>query len=84
MKIIFFLIVTSLLLAVGFLAAFFWAVRNGQYEDEYTPSVRILLDDKMANLPLSDTNPTQITDNQPTINDSNAGVRQSLTTTNQL
>ena len=45
MKIIFFLIAVSLLLAVGFLAAFFWAVRGGQYEDEYTPSVRILLDD---------------------------------------
>ncbi len=69
MKIIFFLIATSLLLALGFLAAFFWAVRNGQYEDEYTPSVRILLDD-----------PTKaIADNQSTINDN-----QPLTTTNQL
>lgn len=45
MKIIFLLIAISLLLAAGFLAAFFWAVRGGQYEDEYTPSVRILLDD---------------------------------------
>jgi cbb3-type cytochrome oxidase maturation protein len=89
MKIIFFLIAASLLLALGFLAAFFWAVRTGQYEDEYTPSVRILLDDKMANMPLSDANPTQIADNQPTINDSDAGVspkgiKHSLTTTNQL
>lgn len=45
MKIIFLLIAVSLLLAVGFLVAFFWAVKSGQYEDEYTPSVRILLDD---------------------------------------
>jgi cbb3-type cytochrome oxidase maturation protein len=45
MKIIFLLIAISLLLAAGFLAAFFWAVKGGQYEDEYTPSVRILLDD---------------------------------------
>ncbi|MCC6724817.1 MAG: cbb3-type cytochrome oxidase assembly protein CcoS [Saprospiraceae bacterium] len=70
MKIIFFLIAASLLLALGFLAAFFWAVRTGQYEDDYTPSVRILLDDKMAGLPLADSNPTQLVDNQPTINDS--------------
>jgi len=40
------LIVVSLILAVGFLAAFFWAVTSGQFEDEYTPSIRILFDDK--------------------------------------
>ena len=26
------------------LAAFIWSVGNGQYEDDYTPSVRILFD----------------------------------------
>jgi len=36
----------SLLVAVIFLIAFLWAVKNGQYEDRYTPSVRILFDDK--------------------------------------
>ena len=46
MKIIFLLIFVSLLIAVGFLAAFFWAVKSGQYEDDYTPSIRILFDDK--------------------------------------
>lgn len=46
MKIIFFLIFVSLLLAICFLLAFFWAVRNGQYDDGYTPSVRILFEDK--------------------------------------
>ena len=45
MDIIFILIALSLLVALGFLAAFFWAVRSGQYDDEYTPSVRILFDD---------------------------------------
>jgi cbb3-type cytochrome oxidase maturation protein len=33
-----------MLVAVGFLAAFLWAVRTGQYDDSYTPSVRILFD----------------------------------------
>ncbi len=46
MKIIFLLILVSLLVAIGFLAAFFWAVKSGQYEDDYTPSIRILFDDK--------------------------------------
>ncbi len=45
MKAIFLLIILSLILAAGFLAAFFWAVRSGQYDDDYTPSVRILFDD---------------------------------------
>jgi len=48
MDILFLLILISLVVAVGFLAAFMWAVRDGQYEDEYTPSVRILLDNKEA------------------------------------
>lgn len=46
MKIIFVLIALSLLVAVGFLAAFLWAVRSGQYEDDYTPSIRILFEDR--------------------------------------
>lgn len=41
---IFFSISTALL----FLGAFVWAVRSGQFEDDYTPSVRILLDDAPA------------------------------------
>ena len=35
----------SLLVAGGFLLAYWWAVRNGQYDDLYTPSVRMLFDD---------------------------------------
>jgi len=46
MTIIFLLIGISLLVALTFLASFFWAVRSGQYEDDYTPSVRILFEDE--------------------------------------
>ncbi|HMO39520.1 MAG TPA: cbb3-type cytochrome oxidase assembly protein CcoS [Saprospiraceae bacterium] len=46
MKVIFLLILVSLVIALGFLAAFLWAVRSGQYDDDYTPSIRILFDDK--------------------------------------
>ena len=44
MSVIIVLIGFSLLVAVVFLFAFLWAVKNGQYEDRYTPSVRILFD----------------------------------------
>ena len=44
MSAIFIMIGASLLLAIGFLIAFIWSVKNKQYEDDYTPSVRILFD----------------------------------------
>lgn len=47
MQIILFLIIISLFIAGGFLMAFFWAVKDGQYDDDYTPSMRILVDDDM-------------------------------------
>lgn len=40
------LIFISLVVAAGFLAAFIWSVRSGQFEDTYTPSIRILFDDE--------------------------------------
>lgn len=45
MAVIAVLIGCSFIIAVGFLIAFLWSVRSGQYEDKYTPSVRILFDD---------------------------------------
>ncbi len=46
MKIILLLLVVSLILAIGFLIAFFWAVKSGQYDDDYTPSIRMLFEDE--------------------------------------
>ncbi|MGY3090142.1 cbb3-type cytochrome oxidase maturation protein [Hymenobacter sp. UYAg731] len=46
MTIIFLLIGISLLVALTFLGAFLWAVRSGQYEDTYTPAVRMLFEDE--------------------------------------
>lgn len=45
MSAIYLLIPISLILAAGFLAAFIWAVRAGQYEDTETPAMRILGDE---------------------------------------
>ncbi len=52
MSIVFLLVVVSLFVALLFVIAFIWAVRTGQFEDDYTPSIRILFDDKkMKNEP---------------------------------
>jgi cbb3-type cytochrome oxidase maturation protein len=45
-EVIIVLIGASLVVAIGFLLAFLWAVKSGQYDDKYTPSVRILFDNK--------------------------------------
>lgn len=45
MEIILILIFFSIVVAGSFLIAFFWAVRSGQFEDHYTPSVRMLFED---------------------------------------
>ena len=39
------LILFSLVVAIGFLMAFIFSVKRGQYDDTYTPSVRMLFDD---------------------------------------
>lgn len=45
MSVIFILIGISICLAGGFLFAFISAIKGGQYDDDYTPGVRILFDD---------------------------------------
>jgi cbb3-type cytochrome oxidase maturation protein len=44
MEIIIVLVVASLCVALVFLGLFVWAVKSGQYDDDYSPSVRILFD----------------------------------------
>jgi len=47
MSVVFILVFVAIIMAAAFLIAFVWAVKNGQYEDTYTPSVRILFDDML-------------------------------------
>jgi len=49
MSVLFVLIIVSIVVAASFLGAFIWSVKNGQYEDDYTPSVRMLFDDELTN-----------------------------------
>jgi len=48
MSVIYLLISISILIAIGFFIAFIIAVKTGQYDDDYTPSVRILFDDEIV------------------------------------
>ncbi len=46
MSAILFLIVIGIIVAAGFLLIFIWAVKSGQYDDSYSPSVRMLFDNE--------------------------------------
>ncbi len=47
MSVIYLLISISIVVAIGFFIAFVRAVKSGQYDDSYTPSVRMLFDDEL-------------------------------------
>lgn len=44
MSVIFVLIGFSSFVAIIFLIAYIWSVKSGQYDDNYTPAIRILFD----------------------------------------
>ena len=50
MSVVAVLIGFSLLVATGFLVAYLWAVKSGQYDDRHTPAIRMLMDDKNSNV----------------------------------
>jgi cbb3-type cytochrome oxidase maturation protein len=46
MSVIILLLLVSISVATLFLAAFIWSVKSGQYDDEASPPMRMLFDDK--------------------------------------
>ncbi len=48
MSVIYILITVSICVAIIFLVAFIKAVKSGQYDDDYTPSVRMLFEDELV------------------------------------
>jgi cbb3-type cytochrome oxidase maturation protein len=46
MSVIIILLIASISVAGLFLFAFLWGVKTGQFEDDYSPSSRILFDNK--------------------------------------
>ena len=47
MEVIFILVAASLTLAIGFLIAFIVSVKQGQFDDQETPAIRMLFDDSV-------------------------------------
>jgi len=47
MSVIYILLTISIIVAVVFFIAFIVAIRNGQFDDSYTPSVRMLFEDEL-------------------------------------
>ncbi len=45
MSVIVILVIVGVIVAGLFLLGFIWAVKSGQYDDMYSPSVRVLFDD---------------------------------------
>jgi cbb3-type cytochrome oxidase maturation protein len=48
MDVIYIMISVSVVIAIGFLYVFIRSVKSGQYDDTYTPSVRMLFDDELV------------------------------------
>ena len=48
MSVIYILLSISIVVAIVFFVAFIYAVKSGQYDDSYTPSVRMLFDDELV------------------------------------
>lgn len=48
MSVIYILLAISIAVAIVFFVAFIIAVKRGQYDDSYTPSVRMLFEDELV------------------------------------
>ena len=59
MSVIYLLISVSIFIAICFFIAFIVAVKSGQYDDDYTPSVRMLFDDETKITPLNKKSKTE-------------------------
>jgi cbb3-type cytochrome oxidase maturation protein len=60
MSIIYMLLAISVVVALVFFVAFIVSVKKGQYDDTYTPSVRMLFDDELVKEKSAPTTPEPI------------------------
>lgn len=75
MSVLWILVGFSVVVAAGFLIAFIWAVRAGQYDDKYTPSVRILFEEEHKTRTFNE-QPKNIAEGTTQNGDGNNTVRQ--------
>lgn len=46
MSVMILILIMSIIIAGGFLIAFLWSVKNGQFDDDFSPAQRAIFDDK--------------------------------------
>lgn len=49
MSVLIILLIVSICIAAGFLLAFIWSVKDGQFDDEESPAQRMLFENKSKN-----------------------------------
>ncbi|NJX14953.1 cbb3-type cytochrome oxidase assembly protein CcoS [Tamlana crocina] len=64
MSVIYILLAISIAVAIGFFVAFIIAVKKGQFDDGYTPSVRMLFEDELVKTDSKKTIQTKKNNNQ--------------------
>ncbi|NEV93634.1 cbb3-type cytochrome oxidase assembly protein CcoS [Psychroflexus sp. YR1-1] len=64
MNVIYGLLAISILVALVFLGLFIFSVKKGQFDDDYTPSVRMLFDDELVK-EKGDDQPKENSNHQP-------------------
>lgn len=60
MSVLVILLLVSIGIAGGFLVAYMWSVRDGQFDDDYSPARRILFTDSK---PVEEETPTTVKNN---------------------
>ncbi|WP_178983965.1 cbb3-type cytochrome oxidase assembly protein CcoS [Winogradskyella helgolandensis] len=59
MSVIYILLTVSVVIGVAFFVIFIMAVKSGQYDDDYTPSVRMLFEDELVKEPTNTSKQTK-------------------------
>ena len=67
MEVLYITIGVSIIVALFFFIAFIKSVKSGQYDDTYTPSVRMLFDDELVNVKKKNENESNCNQNQSKI-----------------
>jgi len=67
MNVIYLTLIISTLVAVGFFVVFIFSLKKGQYDDTYTPSVRMLFEDELVNEDKNDIPSKEKKSNQSTV-----------------
>lgn len=75
MNVIYLTLIISTIVAIVFFVIFIFSLKRGQYDDTYTPSVRMLFEDELV----KDTTPEKNTTSQNTTTSTNSKTNKSET-----